>query len=247
MGTHRPVVSAWFTIVLDGLSPLLASVRRHRSLRTATVKCACFPRRARCEKWAARRRSGLRSFPGKSPLSADFSSSPSASSRLSVALSRSRSLSRLASSAFFPAELVAPPVVRLLGDLQLTADVSDVLTLVQHPISGRQLALDLLRRVLLPRSHVDVEPSCPHRGAARLSNDLDRLAGVRATYGIVGSSCDSEPGVLPQRRQRMTSPTSLVATKSNEASSSPARCGPNADPPSAPGETANPRPSRTPR
>jgi hypothetical protein len=28
-------------------------------------------------------------------------------------------------------------------------------------ISGRQLAHDLLRRVLLPRSHVDVEPSCP--------------------------------------------------------------------------------------
>src|SRR5580658_2876924 len=31
-------------------------------------------------------------------------------------------------------------------------------------ISGRQLAHDLLRRVLLPRSHVDVEPSCPQRG-----------------------------------------------------------------------------------
>jgi hypothetical protein len=59
-----------------------------------------------------------------------------------------------------PAERVAPPVVRLLGDLQLTADVSDVLALVQHPISGRQLAHDLLRRVLLPRSHVDVQPSC---------------------------------------------------------------------------------------
>jgi hypothetical protein len=55
-------------------------------------------------------------------------------------------------------------VVGLLGDLQLTADVSDVLALVQHPISGRQLAHDLLRRVRLPRSHVDVEPSCPQRG-----------------------------------------------------------------------------------
>ena len=63
-----------------------------------------------------------------------------------------------------PAEPVAPPVVRLLGDLQLTADVSDVRTLVQHPISGRQLAHDLLRRVLLPRSRVDVELSCPQRG-----------------------------------------------------------------------------------
>ncbi len=31
-------------------------------------------------------------------------------------------------------------------------------------ISGRQLADDLLRLVLLPRSHVDVEPSCPQRG-----------------------------------------------------------------------------------
>ena len=31
-------------------------------------------------------------------------------------------------------------------------------------ISGRQLAHDLLRRVLLPRSHVDVEPSRPQRG-----------------------------------------------------------------------------------
>jgi hypothetical protein len=31
-------------------------------------------------------------------------------------------------------------------------------------ISGRQLAHDLLRRVLLPHSHVDVEPSCPQRG-----------------------------------------------------------------------------------
>ncbi len=50
---------------------------------------------------------------------------------------------------------------------QLTADVSDVLALVQHPISGRQLAHDLLRRVLLPRSHVDVEPSCPQRATSR--------------------------------------------------------------------------------
>jgi len=31
-------------------------------------------------------------------------------------------------------------------------------------ISGRQLAHDLLRRVLLPRSHVDAGPSCPQRG-----------------------------------------------------------------------------------
>jgi ATP-binding cassette subfamily B protein len=31
-------------------------------------------------------------------------------------------------------------------------------------ISGRQLAHHLLRRVLLPRSHVDAEPSCPQRG-----------------------------------------------------------------------------------
>jgi hypothetical protein len=31
-------------------------------------------------------------------------------------------------------------------------------------ISGCQLAHDLLRRVLLPRRRVDVEPSCPQRG-----------------------------------------------------------------------------------
>ena len=46
----------------------------------------------------------------------------------------------------------------------LTAEVGDVLALVQHPISGRELAHDLLRRVLLPRSHVDVEPSSRQRG-----------------------------------------------------------------------------------
>ena len=44
-------------------------------------------------------------------------------------------------------------------------------------ISGRHLAHDLLRRVLLPRSHVDVEPSLPAARAARLSNDLDQLVG----------------------------------------------------------------------
>jgi hypothetical protein len=31
-------------------------------------------------------------------------------------------------------------------------------------ISGRQLAHDLLRRVLLPRNHVDAGTSCPQRG-----------------------------------------------------------------------------------
>src|SRR5690349_25078459 len=31
-------------------------------------------------------------------------------------------------------------------------------------ISGRQLAHDLLQRVLLPRSHVDAGPSCSQRG-----------------------------------------------------------------------------------
>ena len=31
-------------------------------------------------------------------------------------------------------------------------------------ISGRQFAHDLLRRVLLSCSHIDVEPSCPQRG-----------------------------------------------------------------------------------
>jgi hypothetical protein len=41
-------------------------------------------------------------FPREISLSAAFSSSASASSRLSVAFSRSRSLSRLASSAFIP-------------------------------------------------------------------------------------------------------------------------------------------------
>ena len=63
-----------------------------------------------------------------------------------------------------PAELVAPAVVGRLGDLQLAADVGDVLALTQHPISLREFAYHLLRRVPLPRCHVDIEPSCPPRG-----------------------------------------------------------------------------------
>jgi hypothetical protein len=54
-------------------------------------------------------------------------------------------------------ELVTPPVVGLLRDLQLPAHA-------QHPIGLRELAHDLLRRVPLPRCHVLVEPSCPRRG-----------------------------------------------------------------------------------
>jgi hypothetical protein len=39
-----------------------------------------------------------------------------------------------------------------------------VLVAAGPAISGRQLAHDPLRRVLLPRSHVDAGPSCPQRG-----------------------------------------------------------------------------------
>ena len=39
-----------------------------------------------------------------------------------------------------------------------------------HAISGRQLAHDLFRRVLLPRSQVDVRAFLPATWAARLSN-----------------------------------------------------------------------------
>src|SRR6266498_2208396 len=57
-----------------------------------------------------------------------------------------------------PAERVASPVVRLLGDLQLTADVSDILALVQHPISGRQLDTLHLQLAYQPTAQaVDVE------------------------------------------------------------------------------------------
>ena len=111
----------------------------------------------------ARRHAGLRSFPGNLPecglLQLRVGQQPLERGVLPLQV-----LEPFGVVGVHPAEVVALPLVRLLRDLQLTADVSDVLALVQHPISGRQLAHDLLRRVLLPRGHVDVEPSCPQRG-----------------------------------------------------------------------------------
>jgi hypothetical protein len=80
---------------------------------------------------------------------------------------------------FEPTELVAPPVVRLLGDLQLRAHVGDILAIGQHPIRLGQLAHNLLGRVPLPRCHRD-RPSCPQCGRTRLSLVVDQPTGVRA-------------------------------------------------------------------
>jgi hypothetical protein len=52
-----------------------------------------------------------------------------------------------------PTELVTPPVVGELGNLQLAADVRDVFALVEHPIGLGQLPHDLLRCVPLPGTH----------------------------------------------------------------------------------------------
>lgn len=82
-------------------------------------------------------------FPLAISLSAAFSSSASASSRLSVALSSSRSLP-LGVSGVQAAGLVAPPVVGRFADLQFPADISDVLALGQQPISLTKQAHDLL-------------------------------------------------------------------------------------------------------
>ena len=48
-------------------------------------------------------------------------------------------------------------------------------------ISGRQLTHDLLRRVLLPRSHVDAGPSCPHAGRKTLKRPGSRHAACNGT------------------------------------------------------------------
>jgi len=62
-----------------------------------------------------------------------------------------------------PAELVAPPVVRLLEDLQLTTAPATPLPSSasdqRSPACARRLG-----RVLPPRSHVDVQPSSPQPG-----------------------------------------------------------------------------------
>ena len=91
-----------------------------------------------------------------------------------------------------PAELVAPPVVGLLGHPELPADIGDVLALAQHPIRLRQFPHDLLRRVPLPRRH-------PHRAflpgcrAIRLSLRLDQPAGscqLRDAEPAIDLLCD---------------------------------------------------------
>ena len=84
-------------------------------------------------------------FPEAISFNAAFSSSASASSRFSVAFSRSRSFSRLGVVGLQPAELVPPPVVGLLRYAQLAADVGDVLALGQQPIGLGELADHLLR------------------------------------------------------------------------------------------------------
>ena len=114
------------------------------------------------------------------------------SNRLSVEFTRSRSFRRLASSAF-NAELVTRQVVGLLGHLQLTADVGDLLALAKQSISLLQLPNDLLW---------GVSPSCTHRNqaflppswAARLPLDVDQPAGVkghRSDHKMLPISLDS--------------------------------------------------------
>lgn len=88
-------------------------------------------------------------FPAAISLSAAFSSSASANNRFKVAFSRSSSFNVWRHRLSAP-ELVSPSVVRLLGALQVPADVGDLLALGQQPVCLGELAHNLLGRVPFP-------------------------------------------------------------------------------------------------
>ncbi len=101
---------------------------------------------------AARRRSGLRSFPGnllqRGLLQLRVGQQPLQCEVLPLEVLQPLRVVRLQ-----PAELVAPPVVRRLGHPQLPAHRRYILALGQKPVRGRQLPHHLLRAVPLPRRH----------------------------------------------------------------------------------------------
>jgi hypothetical protein len=84
------------------------------------------------------------------------------------------------------AELVPPPVIGLLGHLQVPGDIGDLRALSQEPVGLPELADDLLRRV--PTSSHRDEPPSPnqcwatssHNGRTELkgSGQADVLPGV---------------------------------------------------------------------
>jgi hypothetical protein len=69
----------------------------------------------------------------------------------------------------------------LLAEGHLLDALERAYLVLGNAVSGRQLAHDLFRRVLLPRSQVDVRAFLPATWAARLSNDLDQPIGGK-TY-----------------------------------------------------------------
>lgn len=75
--------------------------------------------------------------------------------------------------------LVALPVMRRLGDLQLAADSRDVRALGEHPVSVLQLADNLLRGVLASPGHDQAFLPTNH-GRARLPNPSDQPEGARS-------------------------------------------------------------------
>ncbi|MDF2968131.1 MAG: hypothetical protein K0Q93_1909 [Nocardioidaceae bacterium] len=109
-------------------------------------------------------------------FNAAFSTSASASSRFKVEFSFSSSLSRLVSSAFHPAVLSAPPVQRLLGDLQVAADRCEALALTEQPDSLTELADNLLRSMSTSSHRGD--PPSPTIVGYRVSSRADQPQGV---------------------------------------------------------------------
>jgi hypothetical protein len=91
-------------------------------------------------------------FPRAISFKAAFSSSASANSRFRVEFSFSRSLSRLASSAFNRQTGSASGSTSAQRP-QLTANIGDVLSLAEQSIGLSQFAYHLLRGVPLPRRH----------------------------------------------------------------------------------------------
>jgi hypothetical protein len=76
-----------------------------------------------------------------------------------------------------PAVLVAPPVIRLLGDLQRLGDLRNRPAVAQQPIGLPQLADHLLRRV--PASLHQSSFLAHDHGREKLSQGSDRTQGVR--------------------------------------------------------------------
>lgn len=112
-----------------------------------------------------------------------------------------------------PAELVAPPKVRLLGDLQLLDHLRQLHPLAEQPVGLPQLANDLLRR--MPASRHAIAPSTHSPGSTKLSQRPDRSQGGPARCPPSATRCSHPRAIAlyphltplpPARRTACTRP-----------------------------------------